>query len=152
MKKKVTKKSVEKKSTSSDVSKKAKASKSKSKPKSSRPIKVTVKTGTVVKPIAKIGKKSSAGLDNGLKVHDKIITADVAFYCCNGSVFYCLGDLVAGLIIMDENAFRFHVNKDKNDFYNWIMHIFKEEELAEKIKKITSSSALKKVIQKAIIP
>ncbi|MFT4303145.1 MAG: hypothetical protein ACMXYG_01150 [Candidatus Woesearchaeota archaeon] len=154
MKKKNTSKkiSVKRKINSKNISKKTskKNSKTLSSKKTSKSLKGNSKKNLMTKKSNTKKRMSLDAILKNSKIQDKVVNADLAFYCCNGSVFYCLNDLYAGLIIMDDRAFNFHVNKEKNDFYNWILYVFKEEELAKSVKKIKSSDKLKKVIHDAI--
>ena len=53
-----------------------------------------------------------------IKFEDHYVEADVAFYCCNNEVYRSVKDLCNALTNMNENTFSYHVNAEKNDFYN----------------------------------
>ena len=68
------------------------------------------------------------------------------FYANDGQVFTSLEDLFTGITEMSEETFLYHVNKEKNDFYNWVNYVFNETELAKSLQKVkTKSGFVKKV-------
>lgn len=56
------------------------------------------------------------------------------FHMHNGIVLKNLHDLIDILEVIDDEAFNFHVKHDKNDFSEWIRHVFKDNKLADKIR------------------
>ena len=60
---------------------------------------------------------------------------DQSFNLANGRVLKNLHELSNALISMDEKTFNHHITKDRNDFSNWILGVFKDEELARQIAK-----------------
>lgn len=56
------------------------------------------------------------------------------FYMHNGVVLKSLHDLIDVLEVIDEETFKFHVRNNKNDFSEWVRHVFKDDKLADKIK------------------
>jgi hypothetical protein len=58
------------------------------------------------------------------------VKEDVYFYVVNGAVVGSLKTLLKELRRMDTNTFRHHVNDERNDFHNWIKHLFGDEKLA----------------------
>jgi Fe2+ transport system protein B len=63
-----------------------------------------------------------------------ILKPEEYFYVHDGRILKNLDELKRELVNIDEATFSYHVNEQKNDFYNWIKGALKEEELAEKIK------------------
>jgi hypothetical protein len=55
------------------------------------------------------------------------------FFLHNGKVLKNLHELTEELKHMDEETFAFHVNQEKNDFYNWIKDVIRDANLASKI-------------------
>jgi len=53
----------------------------------------------------------------------------------SGSVIKNLSDLNLALKKIDDDEFNHHVNEEKNDFANWIRHVFGNEKLADKLQK-----------------
>lgn len=70
------------------------------------------------------------------------LTPEHYFYVNNGSVLKNLSDLKNQLVGMSEDTFRYHVNEQKNDFYNWVKSSLMNEELAEKIKNDMTKEAM----------
>lgn len=75
---------------------------------------------------------------NKEKEHAKSILAPVPherkFYCSDGKVFSTLEDLEKSLAYISPQTFSFHVNKEKNDFANWIKDVVLDIKLAASIK------------------
>ena len=88
----------------------------------------------------------------------KIVTKDEArkylsdspseqcFWVNNGPVVKNLEELTSVLPQLSEDAFGHHVNKEKNDFSNWIKDIIGDKKLAnDLLSSKTKESALKKL-------
>src|SRR3989338_10063987 len=56
-----------------------------------------------------------------------------SFHLANGRVLKNLHELSNALVSMDEKTFFHHVTRDRNDFSNWILGVFRDEELAKQI-------------------
>ncbi len=56
------------------------------------------------------------------------------FYLKNGKTFSNLRSFAKELAKMPKDVYEHHVNKNKNDFHNWVKHSIKHEDLANKIK------------------
>lgn len=52
---------------------------------------------------------------------------------------------------LDDERFRNFVNEEKNDFYNWILHVIKDQELADKIQHLKSKNDVTKEIMKRLL-
>ncbi len=76
---------------------------------------------------------------------------DKKFWVCDGRVLKNLKELEQALRTMSDETYRYHVNKVKNDFYNWIKDVFKDRKLATEIKKsrnrISAANKLKKKLK-----
>ncbi|MBW6440591.1 hypothetical protein K0B03_00990 [Patescibacteria group bacterium] len=68
------------------------------------------------------------------------------FWVCNGTVLRNINDLKESLSKMDKETFLNHVNKEKNDFAEWIKKVINEEKLSRKISKSKTIKAMTKVI------
>lgn len=77
---------------------------------------------------------------------------DKVFYVCNGAVLNNIEQMLHELEKMDEGAFKHHVNEDKNDFANWLKDVFKEAELAEKIRKVMNKHHIVEIIRTSSVP
>ena len=72
------------------------------------------------------------------------------FWVSDGSILKNINDLLFALKKMKKNVFQAHVNKEKNDFANWINDIIKDEKLAKEISKIKEKKKLLKKITQRI--
>lgn len=70
------------------------------------------------------------------------------YFCLyNGVVLKNLHDLIDILEVIDDETFKHHVRKDRNDFSNWIEHVIKDKNLASKIKKAKSKEEMIEIIE-----
>ena len=76
-------------------------------------------------------KKFLEEAQKGVQIHP-----DKYFYLHSGGVIKSLHELWAILKNMEEHVFNHHVNEEKNDFANWIRHVFQREELADDIQHV----------------
>ena len=72
------------------------------------------------------------------------------FWCADGNVFKNLSELDKALNKIDENAFKHHVNKEKNDFSNWIRDIIQDETLAGKVIKARNKKSTINMVKKRV--
>jgi len=68
------------------------------------------------------------------------------FHLGDGRVLRSVGDLREALRGMKDSLFKFHVSEEKNDFSEWVRHVFRDEELAERIASAKSRKELLKVL------
>lgn len=73
-----------------------------------------------------------------------LLAPEKYFYAHDGKVFTSLEDLFTGIADMSEETFTYHLNKEKNDFYNWIYFVFGKESLAKSIQKVKTKSGFAK--------
>ncbi len=59
--------------------------------------------------------------------------SDKAFWLKNGQMIINLKELFDSVNQMSDLDFEYHVNKEKNDFVNWIKNVLGEEDLAKKM-------------------
>ena len=69
-------------------------------------------------------------------VIDINISPDKYFVLKDGRQLKDYRELASALDSLNDDVFNFHVNKDRNDFSNWINDVFQEHELAEHIRHI----------------
>ena len=72
------------------------------------------------------------------------------FYVCNGNELNDLKELLNELYLMDNSTFSFHVNSEKNDFYNWIKSSLKKTSLAKKLLKVKDKENMISIIQQEL--
>ncbi|MBR9692618.1 hypothetical protein GOV07_01660 [Candidatus Woesearchaeota archaeon] len=72
------------------------------------------------------------------------------FYFVNGHKVKNVKELAEVMDRIEQEIFDFHVNPDKNDFYNWVRHVFDDLELAEKMVGVTGPKHLQFTIYKHV--
>jgi len=101
------------------------------------------------KPSKKTSKaKSTSTKRTTKKFKDFHVEGQEAFYCCDGSVFYCLEDLRNALADMPNDVYAYHVTDKKNDFQSWISVVFKSKKIAEEIAKIKTPAELQNKLKR----
>lgn len=78
------------------------------------------------------------------------VPEDKVFWVNDGRTLRNLQELSLALANMNEETFRYHVNKEKNDFRNWVKDVIKDEKLANDIAKIKSKKLMLERINKKI--
>jgi len=58
----------------------------------------------------------------------------LAFWFTNGVIARNIYELVNSIESCDKSVFEYHINEEKNDFYNWILDVLGDDILAKKIK------------------
>lgn len=76
-----------------------------------------------------------------------VVDPEHYFWLKNGFVMKSVKDLLENLKSMDDGLFRFHVGHHKNDFANWVAHVFKQDALATMMKKTRSREELVELLQ-----
>ena len=85
----------------------------------------------------------------------KKILADVpepqlAFWFTNGVIAKNVYEFVSTIENCDKGVFEYHINSEKNDFYNWILEVLGDEILAKRIKKEFDQKRFAKKIRRRI--
>ncbi len=70
------------------------------------------------------------------------VAPEQCFWVNNGPVLKNLDELYKALSEMGKDAFKHHVNREKNDFSSWVRDILGDQKLAEGIAKAASKSAI----------
>ena len=78
------------------------------------------------------------------------VPEDKVFWVCDGKVLRNLQELSTALAGMSEETFKYHLNKDKNDFKNWILDVIGDKKLAADISKAMTRGALIKKLNRRI--
>ena len=69
------------------------------------------------------------------------------FWVNNGPIIRNLSEMANALACMKDEIFSHHVNKEKNDFGNWVRDVLKDEELANNITSVRSKEKILKKVQ-----
>lgn len=75
----------------------------------------------------------------------KEISPDKFFYLSDGRVLKNLEELADALRNMTGEIFKHHVNKERNDFANWVNDVLEDKKLATDLKR---AKTLKTILQK----
>src|SRR5512136_5816 len=72
------------------------------------------------------------------------------FWCCDGRILKNLRELCDALGAMSDDVFAYHVNAAKNDFYNWVKDIVKDDALAGDLLRASDSRTAVTVVTERI--
>ena len=72
---------------------------------------------------------------------------ETSFFCGDGGVFRNLDEFSKSLEKMSQDTFSFHVNKDRNDFANWIYDIIGDIKLANDLRETTELEQTRKKVK-----
>ncbi|MBP9717451.1 MAG: hypothetical protein KBD44_01915 [Candidatus Pacebacteria bacterium] len=75
------------------------------------------------------------------------VSAEFAFWTIDGVVYHSLSELADGLSAMEGRVYRYHADKDHQDFAAWVSSVFMKKPLATLLKKATTAKAAEKVIR-----
>ncbi len=78
---------------------------------------------------------------------DKPVPEGQEFILKNGQPLRTLRELVEALEHIDQETFFHHVNVNKNDFAQWILHVIKEEDLSERLKDRQARKDLARILK-----
>lgn len=80
----------------------------------------------------------------------KDVHPEHVFRLKSGSTVKNMYELANELATMDEEVFSHHVNEERNDFYNWILHIIRDEHLAKVFSEIKDRRLMLAAVEKRI--
>lgn len=75
------------------------------------------------------------------------VNPEHTFWVNDGRMLHNLADLAEALKGMSDDTFKHHVNKEKNDFCNWIRDIIKDDKLAKDLAKSKNKISAYKNVQ-----
>lgn len=78
------------------------------------------------------------------------VPTGISFWLCTNEQLRSLNQLWKALENADDEVFRYHVNRDKNDFEAWIREVIKDKELAREISRIKTKSTLIRKIRERV--
>jgi len=79
------------------------------------------------------------------------VPQEKAFWVSDGRYIRNIYELAQALDDMKEKTFKFHVNKKKNDFSEWIRHVVGDEKLADEIARLVMKDKIQILLQKHLI-
>src|SRR3989338_6444378 len=81
-----------------------------------------------------------------LRKYLRNVSTENSLWIINGDIVKSLRELLKELKIMNDEAFRYHVNKERSDFSRWIKEIIGDKKLASDLKKAkTRDKAIKAI-------
>jgi hypothetical protein len=80
----------------------------------------------------------------------KDVHPEHAFRVKNGNTIKNLYELASELATIDEEAFKHHVNYERNDFHNWILHVVRDDSLARVFASIKDRRLMLAAVQRRI--
>ncbi|MAG16150.1 hypothetical protein CMO88_03750 [Candidatus Woesearchaeota archaeon] len=72
------------------------------------------------------------------------------FWLCTNENLKSLSELALSLEKVNDDIFRYHVNRDKNDFEVWIREVIKDKELAREIARVKTKETLIRKINERV--
>jgi hypothetical protein len=78
------------------------------------------------------------------------VPQEYVFWCCDGRILKNLRELRDAFAVMSEDTFAYHVNTAKNDFYNWVRDIIKDDTLAGDLFKAANTRTAVKLVTERI--
>ncbi|MBI2575292.1 hypothetical protein HYV82_05400 [Candidatus Woesearchaeota archaeon] len=78
------------------------------------------------------------------------VPANVSFWLCTNEQLARLEALGSALQRVSDDVFRYHVNRDKNDFEAWIRDVISDRELAREISRIKTKDTLIRKISERV--
>jgi len=79
------------------------------------------------------------------------VVPEKCFWAVNGAVIKNLRELEPAIENMGEHDFRKHVNREKNDFSNWVKEAVNDEELASKMSQTRSKIMTQLLVVKRVL-
>jgi len=76
--------------------------------------------------------------------------SNLGFWFCNGIIAKNVYEFVSTIESCDKGVFEYHVNSEKNDFYNWILNVLGDDILAKRVRKETDQKKFAKKIRRRI--
>lgn len=77
------------------------------------------------------------------------VPQQVSFWLCTNEHLRNLESLGKALQMVNDEVFKYHVNRDKNDFETWIRDIIRDKELAREISRIkTRETLVRKILER----
>ena len=75
---------------------------------------------------------------------------DKVFWMCNGTILRNLGELEQCLEQMNEGAYKYHANKEKNDFGSWVKEVIGDKHLSDSLSKTRNKVSANKKVKERI--
>ncbi len=77
------------------------------------------------------------------------VPQNLSFWLCTNDNLRSLADISEALQKANDDVFRYHVNRDKNDFEVWIREVVKDRDLAREIARVkTRETLIRKICER----
>ena len=78
------------------------------------------------------------------------VPEEYVFRSCTGYILHNMKELREELQTMPNESYAFHVNMEKNDFFNWVRDIIKDDRLAKDLQKSPNQAQAAKLVANRI--
>ncbi len=78
------------------------------------------------------------------------VPSEYVFYLNDGRILHNLIELRDSFKSMSDELYTYHVNSEKNDFYNWVNDIIKDTKLVKDLQKAKTKEAAEKKISQRV--
>ena len=78
------------------------------------------------------------------------VSVPYAFWLCTNQNLRSLTEIASALEKVDDDVFRYHVTRDKNDFEVWIRDVLRDKELAREIARVKTKETLVRKITERV--
>lgn len=93
-----------------------------------------------------MAKKMSKKVNSEATKYLAKVPEERVFWVSDGGVLRDMKEMAEALANMSEETFAIHVNESKNDFYNWVRDIIKDETLMKELAKPLTRTQAAKVV------
>jgi len=97
-----------------------------------------------------VAKKSGAKSKKGDKRVLVCANGEQCFWATDGKIIANLIELRDALAEMEKEAFKHHVNSERNDFASWINDVLQDSELAEELRSAKQPSTARTIIARRL--
>lgn len=128
--------------------------KKEAKKKAVKPAKKTAKKKAVKKAVKKTTKKTPAKGKVKVCIKTKMLgraPEEQCFYLEDGRKLKNVYELIDELETMTDDMFRKHVNEFKNDFANWMEHVFDRKTIADEMREIENRLDTQRALLKELV-
>ena len=94
--------------------------------------------------------KRTVPYDDARRILEKVSSSN-AFWLCTNRNLKSLTELAETLECVDDDVFRYHVTRDKNDFEAWIREVVLDKELAREIARVKTKETLIRKISERVL-
>lgn len=97
-------------------------------------------------------KKSAVKKVAPIRTEVVSVPGELAFWTIDGKALHSLLELAEALRVMEGRVYRYHADKDHQDFAAWVGSVFQKKAAAKELKSATTPKAAEKIIRSALTP